>query len=169
LTVTQPRATSFADSYLGQLRAVVGDRMLLVPGARIVIEDNAGHILLQHRSDFEVWGLPGGNAEIGEPLEAMIVREVLEETGLTIANPAPFGFANDPRYETFTFPNGHQCQFFGMLFATRTYSGELHVADDESLALNWFKRDALPEMLPNMLRTIEAHDRYRTTGTFQLI
>jgi ADP-ribose pyrophosphatase YjhB (NUDIX family) len=143
--------------------------MLLVPGARIVIEDRAGRILLQHRSDFEVWGLPGGNAEIGEPLEAMIAREVLEETGLTIENPTPFGFANDPRYETFTFPNGHQCQFFGMLFATRDYNGTLQIADDESLALDWFSRDALPEMLPNMSRTIEALDRYRTTGAFQLI
>jgi len=143
--------------------------MLLVPGARIVIEDTDRRILLQHRSDFGVWGLPGGNAEIGEPLEAMITREVLEETGLTIANPTPFGFANDPAYETFTFPNGHQCQFFGMLFATTVYTGTLRVADDESLALDWFTRDALPEMLPNMARTIEALDRYRATGTFQLI
>jgi ADP-ribose pyrophosphatase YjhB (NUDIX family) len=160
---------SFADSYLGQLRAVVGDRMLLVPGARIVIEDSEGRILLQHRSDFGIWGLPGGNAEIGETLEAMIVREVLEETGLTIAKPIPFGFASDPRYETFTFPNGHRCQFFGMLFATRDYSGTLHVADDESLALDWFRRDALPEMLSNHDRTIEAYDRFAATGAFQLI
>lgn len=161
--------TSFAESYLGQLRAAVGDRMLLVPGARIVIEDSENRILLQHRSDFKIWGLPGGNAEIGETLEAMIVREVLEETGLTIQNPIPFGFANDPAYETFTFPNGDRCQFFGMLFATREYSGTPTVADDESVALDWFSREALPEMLPNHLRTIGAFDRYRATGEFQLI
>ena len=58
--------TDFADSYVGQLRRVVGDRLLLVPGARIVIENAAGEILLQRRADFDLWGLPGGNAEEDE-------------------------------------------------------------------------------------------------------
>lgn len=58
--------------------------MLLVPGARIVIEDPVGQILLQKRSDFGLWGLPGGNAEPGEDTTTSIAREVLEETGLTI-------------------------------------------------------------------------------------
>ena len=56
----------FADSYVGKLRKLVGSRLLLVPGARIVIENTSGEILLQKRSDFGVWGLPGGNAEEGE-------------------------------------------------------------------------------------------------------
>ncbi|MEI9428125.1 NUDIX domain-containing protein [Mesorhizobium sp. Cs1299R1N3] len=92
---------SFADSYLGQLRALIGDRLVLMPGARIVIERADGSILLQKRTDFGLWGLPGGNAEEGEGLETLVIREVLEETGLVVSDVEPFGFGCDPNYETF--------------------------------------------------------------------
>ena len=36
--------SNFADSYVGQLRALVGHRILLMPGARIVIEQDDGKI-----------------------------------------------------------------------------------------------------------------------------
>lgn len=87
---------AFADSYLGQLRALIGDRLVLMPGARIVIERADGSILLQKRTDFGLWGLPGGNAEEGEGLETLVVREALEETGLIVSDVEPFGFGYLP-------------------------------------------------------------------------
>lgn len=158
----------FSSTYLGRLREIVGDRLVLMPGARIVIQNTDGRILLQHRTDFGLWGLPGGNAEDGESLTSIVVREVEEEVGLLIRSPQPFGFASDPAFETITYPNGHQCQFFVMLFFAREFEGEARVADDESDAIGWFEMDALPEMLPNMRRTIEAYRAFRTTGSFQL-
>jgi ADP-ribose pyrophosphatase YjhB (NUDIX family) len=68
--------SDFDPSYVGQLWRLVGKRLLLVPGTRIIIQDAMGCILLQERSDFGVWGLPGGNAEEGENLESVVVREV---------------------------------------------------------------------------------------------
>src|SRR5450759_3220535 len=47
-----------------------------------VIKD--GQILLTKREDFEVWCLPGGSVEDGEPLATTAVREVFEETGLHV-------------------------------------------------------------------------------------
>ena len=160
---------AFADSYLGQLRALIGNRLVLMPGARIVIEHADGRILLQRRTDFGLWGLPGGNAEEGEGLEAVVVREVLEETGLIVSNVEPFGFGCDPHYETFQFPNGDRAQFFALMFYTRSFEGEPAVTDDESSAVGWFAPDSLPEMLPNMARSIEAYLRFKATGKFQMI
>jgi len=160
--------SAFEDSYLGKLRAEVGNRLLLVPGARIIIISEAGDILLQLRSDFHRWGLPGGIAEPGEALETVIEREVMEETGLTIRNIRPFGFASAPDFETFEFPNGDQTQFFVMNFFTDSYTGSIRADGDETLKLAWFAPDSLPDLLPNMRRSIDMFFTFKRTGTFQM-
>ena len=64
----------FSDSYVGQLRTLIGGQLLLMPGARIVIENADKNVLLQLRSDFNIWGLPGGMADPGEAIEQTIER-----------------------------------------------------------------------------------------------
>ena len=161
--------TSFAESHLGKLQALVGTQLLLVPGARIVIENSDGQVLLQQRSDFKIWGLPGGNAEPGEDLSTSIEREVLEETGLIITGQQAFGFGSDPKLETHTFPNGDQCQFFVLNFFCKEFDGTLKAADDESLKIDWFDINDLPRMLPNMKASIEAYKKFVRNGLFQTI
>lgn len=160
---------TFADSYLGKLRLLVGSRCLLVPGARVVIVRGDGSILLQHRSDFDLWGLPGGNAEEGEDLREVVIREALEETGLDIRNPVPFGFGSDPEYETVRFPNGDVCQFFVMMFYATEFSGIVEIDGSETLDLQWFLPDHLPPMLDNMRRSVEAYTSFMQSGAFQMI
>lgn len=160
---------SFAESYLGRMRARIGSTRILVPGARVVIKRHDGYVLMQHRSDFDVWGIPGGNAEEGEDLQSAATRETMEETGVRIWNLRPFGFGDDPGFETMTFPNGDICQFFVMMFYTTDYEGVPVVADDESKAIAWVDPNNLPIMLPNMRRSIEAFQRFEATGTFQMI
>jgi len=160
--------SDFDSSYVGQLRRLVGKRLLLVPGTRIIIRDAEGCILLQERSDFGVWGLPGGNAEEGESLESVIVREVKEETGLDVFDVQPFGFGCNPSLETFTFPNGDRAQHFVMNFFTHRYNGEPGIVNDESTDLAWFSLTNLPEMLPNMRESVAAYERHLTSGQFQM-
>lgn len=160
---------SFSESYLGRLRAKVGSSILLVPGARVIVKRDDGYILMQHRSDFDVWGLPGGNAEEGEDLKSIAIRETMEETGIRIWNLLPFGFGSNPEFETITFPNGDICQFFVMIFYTVHYDGVPTAADDESKAVDWVNPDALPAMLPNMHRSVEAFRQFEKTGVFQMI
>ena len=55
-------------------------------GVGAVVVDR-GRVLLVRRGSEPMkgrWTLPGGLIELGEPLEAAVVREVSEETGLTV-------------------------------------------------------------------------------------
>jgi len=64
----------------------------LAVGAVIFRED--GRVLLVQRGRpprAGAWSLPGGRVEESEALEAAIVREVLEETGLTVRAGVPLG------------------------------------------------------------------------------
>ncbi len=58
--------------------------------AKVVVHDGEGRCLLLKRSISSrenpgKWDLPGGKIEIGEKLEEGLLREVAEETGLTIS------------------------------------------------------------------------------------
>ena len=66
-------------------------------GIAVVIERN-NKILLgkrkgSHKSGF--WAVPGGHLEFNETLEDCAIREVMEETGLTIKNIRKDTFTND--------------------------------------------------------------------------
>ena len=161
--------TDFASSYLGRLRAAVGSRLLLVPGMRIVVEREDGAILLQLRSDYRLWGLPGGVPDEGEGADETVIRETLEETGIEIVDPKPFGFACDPAHEVWTYPNGDQCHYFTLLYAARRFTGAVIAGNEESLKVGWFPPDDLPPLLPVMRRTLDAYALYRATGVFQMI
>ena len=160
----------FSDSYLGKLRKIVGSRLVLIPGARIVVHDRAGRVLLELRKDFRKWGLPGGHQEVGDSSVDTAIREVFEETGLKITRPEMFGVASDPKHETIRFPNGDRTQTVSILFHARKPRGAAKFDPSETLELGWFALDKLPaSLMPNSARTLKAFNRYRRTGRFQMI
>ena len=58
-----------------------------IPCAGGVVFDAAGRLLLVRRARppaAGAWSVPGGRCEPGEPPEAACVREIAEETGLTV-------------------------------------------------------------------------------------
>jgi len=157
-------------SYIRTLRATAGQRLLLMPGARLVLQRAGGEILLQLRTDFRKWGLIGGNPEPGESLDATIRREATEELGIRLDELEPFGFSSNPALETIQYPNGDRCQYFGMLFVCRSFTGQPEIADEESLKLGWFKPDALPEpLMATVQPTLSALRVWEENGRFQML
>jgi len=47
---------------------MIGKTEISTPGARIVILNRKEQVLLEERSDFKIWGLPGGTADPGEDI-----------------------------------------------------------------------------------------------------
>ena len=59
-------------------RPIVGVGAVIVDGDRVLLVKRA------HEPLKGEWSLPGGAVEVGETLEAALVREVREETGLDV-------------------------------------------------------------------------------------
>lgn len=51
-------------------------------GVRVLVQDEAGRVLLVRHTYLDGWYLPGGGVDAGETFEAAAVRELQEETGL---------------------------------------------------------------------------------------
>jgi 8-oxo-dGTP diphosphatase len=80
-----------------------------IPCVGAIIRDTGGRLLLikrGHEPGKGLWSLPGGKVEPGESDDQAVVREVREETGLTVATgrlagavrrPAPGGAVFDIR------------------------------------------------------------------------
>lgn len=153
---------SWADSYLGQLRHLAGDRTLLFVGARAVVRDPSGGLLLIRRSDNGHWALPAGAMELGESMADCAVREVYEETGLTALRITPFALYSGPAY-TFTNMYGDTYQLLMMAFRVDEWKGELVRVTDETIDAGFFGVDELPgvagAILAETLADLAAYER----------
>jgi 8-oxo-dGTP pyrophosphatase MutT (NUDIX family) len=135
-------ALTWAESYLGRVRASIGDTdTILFVGARGVIIDEQDRLLLIQRSDNKRWAIPAGAMELGESMEECAIREVWEETGLRATSLTPFAF-----YSSYTYTNdyGHTYQQILMSFRIHTWEGTLLRQTDESVDAGFFPLDALP-------------------------
>ncbi|MEU9131180.1 NUDIX domain-containing protein [Kitasatospora sp. NPDC048540] len=130
-------------AFLAELRALVGTRPLWLPGVAAVVLDDDGRLLLGRRADDGRWALVGGILDPGEEPADGVVRECLEETGVLVEPEALTMVSTSPMIH---YPNGDQAQYLDLTFRCRYRSGEARVNDDESLAVGWFTRDALPEL-----------------------
>ena len=124
------------------MRASVGDTdTILFVGARGVLFDEQGRLLLIQRSDNHRWAIPAGAMELGESMEECAIREVWEETGLRATALTPFAF-----HTSYTYTNewGHTYQQILMSFRIDRWRGELRRQTEESIDAGFFPLDALP-------------------------
>jgi 8-oxo-dGTP pyrophosphatase MutT (NUDIX family) len=139
----QPADTPYPS--LMALRQVVGSAPVIWMGANAIVLNAEGQVLLQHRADFDVWGLPAGALDVGETLAHTARRETLEETGLHVE---PLELLTIFAGRQITYPNGHQLYPVGHSFLCRLIGGEPRPNHDDSVDVGFFPLDALPPMSP---------------------
>ena len=118
----------------------------ILPSTQGAIFNRRGEVLLQKRADNGYWALPGGRVDIGESVEEGVIREVLEETGLSVTVKRLIGVYSGPKdYSTvMVYPSGQVVQFVALVFACEVQSGQLQISD-ESTDIEYFPTDSLPE------------------------
>ena len=140
-------------NYIQTIRKIIGNEMLMTVGCGIIIEQE-NKILLQHRTDRDVWSIPGGVMEPGETFLETAVRETFEETGLKVEQLQLFGLY--PGEKGFTeYQNGDKIFSVQIIFHSSFFSGELLHITEESHEHRFFSRKPLPHLNSHQERFIQ--------------
>lgn len=146
-------------------RSEYGDRIgktapLRVGSAAVIFDETSEKVLLTRREDNGEWCLPGGAMESGESAEEACVREVWEETGLTVAVTRLIGIYTSPHRIT-VYKDGNRFQFVSFCFEARVVAGTPGLSD-EVTEIGYFSRAEMATMKiidPHQIRIEDAFVR----------
>lgn len=130
--------------YIKEMRKFVGHSPIMLCACGCLLFNEKGQVLLQRRSDDNLWGNPGGSMDLGETIYDTVIREVKEETSLEIKkeNLKIFNiYSGEEQHHI--YPNGDEVYFVNIIFETDIYEGDITI-DSESLAFQFFDIDKLP-------------------------
>lgn len=134
----------------------------VVPSVVAIVRDGEGRVLLIHKTDNNLWALPGGGHEIGESIVDTVVREVKEETGYETEVETITGTYTNPRH-VMAYDDGEVRQQFSIAFRARLLGGQARTSS-ESKEVRWVDPADLDdlEMHPSMrMRILHAlEDRH---------
>lgn len=107
--------------------AIFTNMCMVMDGDKILVQD-------RKKEDWPGIAFPGGHVEKGESFVESVIREVYEETGLTIENPVLCG--------TKQFQTEDDARYVVLFFKTSQFSGELKGSNEGEVF--WIKRSDLP-------------------------
>ncbi len=139
------------ENYIKSIREKIGHKPLILVYAGGIVVNEKNEILLQKRSDFKAWGLPGGALEFGETAEEACIREYFEETGLKVSVVSLLGISTN---QIQNYPNGDIGQSVVIGFVLKSDNINLFNSNNsETLALKFFlkKRIFLLFLISNIL------------------
>lgn len=127
--------------YIKDIRQKVGHTPIILTFAGGVLVNKSNEILLQKRSDFKTWGLPGGALEFGETAEEACVREFLEETGINVKVKSLLGISSNQIQH---YPNGDTAQSVLIMFLVEKVETITKEISPETIELKYFRSNNLP-------------------------
>jgi len=107
-------------------KAIVTVLGMVYDGNKILLQDRV-------KEDWRGFTFPGGHVEKEEPFVQAIIREIYEETGLTIREPRLCGVKQ--------FQTDDDERYIVLLFKTNKFKGTL-ISSDEG-EMKWIDRDSL--------------------------
>ncbi|GAA1132683.1 NUDIX hydrolase [Nocardioides aquiterrae] len=148
--------------FVAELRALVGTRLLWLPGVTAVIR-RGDEILLTLRADDGEWAPVTGIVDPGEEPAVAAAREAMEEANVTVTVDRLAAVTVVPDV---VYSNGDRSSYLDLTFACTWAGGEARVNDDENVDVRWWPVDGLPAMTPSTLARIEAALADETAARF---
>jgi ADP-ribose pyrophosphatase YjhB (NUDIX family) len=103
----------------------------LVPSVTAIVTDPSDAILLVHKTDNDLWALPGGGMDLGESIAETVTREVKEETGVDVEVTGIVGIYTDPGH-VMAYDDGEVRQQCSLCFTTRLLGGMVTTSNETS-------------------------------------
>ncbi|WP_406304978.1 NUDIX domain-containing protein [Streptomyces sp. NBC_00885] len=116
----------------------------IVPSVTAVALNEAGELLLIHKTDNDLWALPGGGVDVGESVANAAVRETKEETGFDVEVTGLVGLYTNPAH-VMAYDDGEVRQQFSICFTAKITGGELRTSS-ESKEVAFVRPDRLDEL-----------------------
>ena len=103
----------------------------VVPSVVAIVQDDQGRVLLIHKTDNNLWALPGGGHEIGESIVDTVIREVKEETGFDVEVETITGTYTNPHH-VMAYDDGEVRQQFSIAFRATLLGGAARTSSESS-------------------------------------
>lgn len=139
--------------YIKDLRKLIGPQPIIMCGANVILVNNREQILMHHRTDHDVWGLPGGAMELNETLEDAAKREVYEEINLKCHSLKLFNLYSGPDFYH-KYPDGNEVFNVTATYICRSYEGDIIVEETEGRDAKFFDLDQLPDNISGPVQPI---------------
>ncbi|HEX5077590.1 MAG TPA: NUDIX domain-containing protein [Geminicoccaceae bacterium] len=123
--------------YLHGLRQRVGHDLLVMPAASVFVLDARRRLLLACDAGMDLWAAPGGAIEPDETPADAAVREMWEETGLSVTLSRVLGVYGGQDFRI-TYPNGDVVSYCVIAFAAEISGGAMRPDGVEVAELGWF-------------------------------
>lgn len=123
----------------------------------VIFDGTRAKVLLTKRADNGLWCLPSGGVDPGECVEETIIREVYEETGLTVRVVRLTGVYSDPDWLVI-YKDGNAAHIVALNFEVEITAGEPGLSDETS-AWGYFmlkELDGLDMLLNHHIRIQDA-------------